>query len=121
MSSLNCELYGDVLVATFSGPINRKTSPRLSAQLLEAIEPATHVVCDLSDARQISSTGYRLLLHVYHLTAAKQGQIALVAPSAEVRETLNATGFRDFFFVASTLEDALDQVCSRSPGHSSLR
>jgi anti-anti-sigma factor len=119
--SVNCELYGDALVATLSGSIDRKTSPRLSDALLDAIEPATHVVCDLSDVTYISSTGYRLLLHVYHLTSAKMGQVALVAPSPEIRDTLGATGLRDFFAVARTLDDALEEVCRESAGHARLR
>jgi anti-anti-sigma factor len=119
--SVNCELYGDALVATLSGSIDRKSTPQMSSELLEAVEPATHVVCDLTDVTNISSSGYRLLLHVYHLTSAKKGQVALAAPSPEIRETLSATGFRDFFVVAATLEDALEQVCRESAGHAGLR
>ncbi|HEX6963475.1 MAG TPA: STAS domain-containing protein [Lacipirellula sp.] len=115
--SVTCELYGDALIATLSGSIDRKTSPKLSESLLEAAEPATHVVCDLADVTYISSTGYRLLLHVYHLAAAKQGQVALVAPPPEIRETLFATGFREFFVVAQTIDDALEQLARQSAAH----
>jgi anti-anti-sigma factor len=121
MSSLDCELYGDALVATFRGPIGRRSSPQLRDVLLAAFKPATHAVCDLAAVSDISSTGYRLLLHLYHLASAKRGQVALVAPSEEIRRTLSETGLREFFVVADSLEEALAQVCRESPGHASLR
>ena len=120
MSSLDCELYGDALVATFSGPIDRKSSPQLRDVLLATFEPATHAVCDLAQVSGISSTGYRLLLHLYHLAAARQGQVALAAPSEEIRRTLSETGLREFFTVADSLDEAVAQVCRQSQGHASL-
>ena len=121
MSHLICELYGDVLVATFAGPIDRKTSPALGEELLESVAPAEHVVCDLTNVPYISSTGYRLLLHAYHEISAKRGRAALVGASDEIRDTMIATGFRDFFLMSNSLDEALEQVCQESVGHSSLR
>jgi anti-anti-sigma factor len=121
MSNLPCELYGDTLVATFSGAIDRKAAPQLREILLDGFEPATQAVCDLTDVTSISSTGYRLLLHLYHLASAKRGQIALVVRSDEIRRTLSETGLREFFLVKNTLEEALDEVCRESAGHAGLR
>src|SRR5215204_3701050 len=102
MSSPHCELYGDALVATFSGAIDRKSSPELREILLAAFEPATHAVCDLADVTSVSSTGYRLLLHLYHLASAKRGRVALAGPSEEIRRTLSETGLREFFLLADS-------------------
>ena len=121
MSSLHCELYGDALVATFSGAVDRKSSPQLREILLAAFEPATQAVCDLADVGRISSTGYRLLLHLYHLAAARRGQVALVGPSEEIRRTLSETGLREFFILADSLDEALELVCRESFGHAGLR
>ena len=110
MSSTHCELYGDALVATFSGAIDRKSSPQLREILLAAFEPATQAVCDLSDVSCISSTGYGLLLHLYHRASAKRGQVALVGASDEIRRTLSETGLREFFVVTATLDEALEQI-----------
>jgi anti-sigma B factor antagonist len=119
--SLTCELYGDALIATLSGSIDRKTTPQFRDELLAAMRPATHVICDLAEVTSISSTGYRLLLHVYHLASAKKGQVALVAAAPEIRDTLSATGFREFFVVAHTLDEALEELCRASAGHAGLR
>jgi anti-anti-sigma factor len=121
MSSLHCELYGDALVATFSGAVDRKSSPQLRDIMLAAFQPATHAVCDLGDVSRISSTGYRLLLHLFHLATAKRGQVALVGPSEEIRRTLSETGLREFFVLADSLDEALEQVCRDSIGHAGLR
>ena len=108
--SVICELYGDVLVAALSGSIDRKRVPQISDELLKAVEPAKDVVLDLADVTDVSSTGYRLLLHIYYLTTAKQSQVALVAPPPEIRNTLNATGFREFFIISATLDEALKRL-----------
>jgi anti-anti-sigma factor len=121
MSNLSSELYGDALVVTISGRIDRKTSPRLSVALSGAIERAKHVVCDLTDVPYISSTGYRLLLHLYHQVAAKRGQIALVGVGDEICDTMSATGLCEFFLMSGSLDDALEQVCQGSVGHAGLR
>lgn len=120
MSSMTCELYGDVLVATFDGVIDRRATPRLSAKLLSAMKPATHVVFDLTDVTYISSTGYRLLLHAYHVVSAKRGEIAIVGAPDVVRDTMIATGFCEFFAMTDSLDDALERVCRESVGHASL-
>jgi len=121
MSHLTCELYGDALVATFDGAIDRRSAPQLQSALIDAIEPAAHVVCDLTDVIYISSTGYRMLLHLYHVISAKGGRMALAGASAEIRDTILATGFSEFFVVTRTLDEALAHVCEESLGHASLR
>jgi anti-sigma B factor antagonist len=121
MSSLTCELYGDALIATFDGVIDRKAAPRLSGKLVKAVKPATHLICDMTDVTYISSTGYRLLLHAYHLTSAKRGEVAIVGAPEDIRDTMVATGFCEFFLMTNSLDEALEQVCRESLGHSSLR
>jgi anti-anti-sigma factor len=121
MSSLSCELYGDALVATFDGVIDRKAAPRLSAKLVKALAPATHLVCDLTDVTDISGAGYRLLLHAYHLTSANRGEVAIVGAPEEIRDTMIATGLCEFFVMTNSLDEAIERVCRDSAGHSSLR
>ncbi|MBA3481890.1 MAG: anti-sigma factor antagonist [Pirellulales bacterium] len=114
MSSLSCELYGDALVASFDGVIDRKAAPRLSAKLLKVLAPATHLVCDLTDVTDVTSAGYRLLLHAYHLTSAKRGEVAIVGAPEDIRDTMIATGLCDFFVMTDSLDEAIEQVCRDS-------
>jgi anti-sigma B factor antagonist len=120
MSNATCELYGDVLVVTLKGRIDRKTSAQLEPELVEWLGSANRAVCDLADVSEISSTGYRLLLRLYYEVSARQGEIALIGPSQEVRDTLSATGLQEFFVMASTLDGALARLCEKSAGHASL-
>jgi anti-anti-sigma factor len=120
MSNATCELYGDVLIVTLAGRMDRKACARLEGELLDMLGSANRAVCDLADVTDISSTGYRLLLRLYYEVSARQGEIALVGAPQEVRDTLSATGLREFFVVASSLEEALARLCETSPGHASL-
>jgi anti-anti-sigma factor len=121
MSSLSCELYGDALVATFDGVIDRKAAPRLSAKLVKALAPATHLVCDLTDVTDVSGAGYRLLLHAYHLTTSKRGEVAIVGAPEDIRDTMIATGLCEFYVMTDSLDKALEQVCRDSVGHAGMR
>ena len=120
MSTVTCEIYGDVLIATFHGRIDRKAAPLLEAKLIEALAGARHIVCDLTEVSDVSSTGYRLLLRLYYEAATRAGEVALAGGTQEIRGTLAATGLRNFFVMAASLDEALSRLCQNSPGHASL-
>ena len=114
MSNLTCEIYGEVLIATFSGRIDRRATPELEATLFEAFRGATHIACDLAEVEDISSTGYRLLLRLYTEALSRGGEVALVGGTREIRTTLSATGLRNFFVMAPTLDEALARLSEHS-------
>lgn len=115
MSQLTYETYGDALLATFQGPVNRRTAPGYQEELVAAMEPARNAVLDLTEVDDVSGSGVRLLLHLYHLAAVKGGETALVGLSEELRDTIDATGLSEFFVVCETLDEALMRI--RRPEH----
>ena len=121
MSSLTYEIYGDVLLATFNGPVTRYNAPGYQEELIEAFGRAQSVVLDFTDVDDVSGTGFRMMLHLYHLACSKAGQTAIVGLNAELRDTVVATGFNEFFIVCDTLDEALEKVCRDSKGHASPR
>jgi len=121
MSTLTYELYGDALLATFNGRVTRHNAPGYQDELVTAFEPARSVVVDLSDVDDVSGTGFRLLLHLYHLASSRGGEMSLVGLNEELHATVEATGFSEFFVVCDTLDEALEKVCRESKGHASLQ
>ena len=62
-----------------------------------------------------------MMLHLYHLACSKAGQTAVVGLNAELRDTVVAAGFNEFFIVCDSLDEALEKVCRDAKGHASLR
>ena len=121
MSSLTYEIYGDALLATFNGPVTRHNAPGYQEELLEAFGSARSVVLDFTEVDDVSGSGFRMMLHLYHLASSKAGQTAVVGLNTELRDTVVDTGFNEFFVVCDTLDEALEQVCRDSKDHASLQ
>lgn len=121
MSRLTYETYGDALLATFSGSVSRQNAPGYQEELVAALAPVRNVVADLSEVDDVSGTGFRMLLHLYHLACSRGGEMAVVGLNKELHATVEATGFSEFFVVCDTLDEAIEKVCRESKGHASLR
>lgn len=121
MSTLTYELYGDALLATFSGAITRHNAPGYQEELAVALELARSLVLDMSEVEDVSGTGFRMMLHLYHLVCIRGGEMALVGMNGDLRDTVEATGFGEFFVVCKTLDEAIEKICRNSQGHSSVR
>lgn len=117
MSYLSCDVRGDALVATIAGRIDGQTAPVLQEQLLAAMADVTHAVYDVSGVSYMSSAGFRLLLLLGRSAASKGGQLALVGLLDEIRDTMEMTGFLDFFLVCQSQDEALGKVRNESVGH----
>jgi anti-sigma B factor antagonist len=117
MSTMNFELRDDALVATIEGRIDGQTGPVLQDRLMVAMTDATHAVYDVTGVSYMSSAGFRLLLLLCRMAAAKGGQSALVGLADEVRDTMEMTWFLDFFLVCATQDEALSKVRNESVGH----
>ena len=110
MSQLTFETQDEVLVATIVGRIDGQTAPVLQEQLLAAMAEATHAVYDVASVSYMSSAGFRLLLLLCRTTAAKGGRLAMIGLLGNIRDTMDMTGFLDFFLLCNSLEEALSKV-----------
>jgi anti-anti-sigma factor len=121
MSSLAYETYGDVLIATFNGAITRRNAPSYQEELSAAFESARSIVVDLTEIDDVPEAGFRMLLQLYHQASCRGGEIALVGLNRDLRATVDATGFSEFFVLCETLDEAIERLCYESAGHASLR
>ena len=119
MSQLTYEIYGNALIATFQGPVNRRNAPGFQEELAAASQLVRNIVLDLSEVDEISGSGIRMMLHLYHLAATRGGETALVGLSENLRDTIEATGLNEFFVLCETLDEALPRL--RRPGHRRAR
>jgi anti-sigma B factor antagonist len=121
MSNCVTEIRNDVLVATITGNIDGQTAPRLQTGLMEGIGATLVAVFDVSGVPYMSSAGFRLLLLMYRNVAMRGGQVALVGLSDDIRETMEMTGFLDFFTLAASLDEALAEVQHAATEHAGSR
>ena len=97
MMEINVNQVDDVKVATIVGDIDGSTAPIAQAQILEMAKPGDKIVLDMTGVEYMSSAGLRMLLVMYRTIAGRGDQVVLVGLSEELQDTMEMTGFLDFF------------------------
>jgi anti-sigma B factor antagonist len=100
----------DAVVVTLVGELDGKTAPGVQQQIAPLIPDAGQVVIDMRAVGFMSSAGLRMMLLLYRHALGKDTRIALVGLSDDIRDTMSATGFLDFFVVSDTLESGLERL-----------
>ena len=101
-----CEKDGAAM-AVLSGEIDGKTAPEAQSKLLPFLGDHKSLVLDVSAVTFMSSAGLRLMLLLYRHATAAGGKVALVGLCEQIRDTMSATGFLDFFKVCDSHEAAV--------------
>ena len=96
------------VVVTIQGELDGKTAPGAQQQIAPLIPDAGQVVLDMTGVGFMSSAGLRMMLLLYRHALGKDSRIALVGLSEEIRDTMSATGFLDFFVVADSVPAGLE-------------
>lgn len=94
----------DVRVVSLQGDLDGRTAPAAQAELLPLILPGASVLLDLSGVPYMSSAGLRMMLLVYRHAQSVDSRIALVGLSEDIRDTMSATGFLDFFVMSDSVD-----------------
>ena len=108
--TINTENFDGMTVVTMSGDIDGKTAPEVQQQLLPLIEANDALVLDMSGVNYMSSAGLRVMLLLYRQAASQDSQLALAGLSEEVEDVMVATGFLDFFTVASDVSSGIAKL-----------
>jgi anti-sigma B factor antagonist len=58
---------------------------------------------------------------MYRTVSMRGGQLVIVGLSDEIRDTMEMTGFLDFFLLAASLEEAFAQVHHATIDHAGAR
>ncbi|MFN6569554.1 anti-sigma factor antagonist [Dendronalium sp. ChiSLP03b] len=97
-----------VTVVELVGDIDTNTAPSVQGQILPLAQAGIRMILEMTKVAYMSSAGLRILLSLYRQISVKGGQIILVGLSEEIRDTMDNTGFLDFFKTCDTLEQALE-------------
>src|SRR5215216_948478 len=106
MNNITAELRDGLLVATITGNIDGQTVPGLHLALAPHMAETSHACFDVTAVPYMSSAGFRLLLLMYRNVSMRGGQLAIVGLADEIRETMEMTGFLEFFLLAASVDEA---------------
>jgi len=102
----------DVIVVAVSGEIDGKTAPEAQNVILPLVEPGSKLLVDMSEVPYMSSAGLRMMLLIYRQVSANDGQSVLVGLSEELKDTMEVTGFLNYFEVRDTYDAGLQALAS---------
>jgi anti-sigma B factor antagonist len=97
----------DATVVILQGELDGKTAPAAQQQIVPLIPAQGRIVLDMHQVGYMSSAGLRMMLLLYRQALAKDTRIALAGLSEEIRDTMSATGFLDFFVVSDNVDEGL--------------
>ncbi len=99
-----------VAIIAIEGQIDSKTAPEAQEQLLPLVQTHQHIVMDLNRLTFMSSAGLRIMLLLYRQATDRSGKVAILGLSDPIKDTMQATGFLDFFPICDTIEAATQAV-----------
>ena len=86
-----------ITVATVDGEIDGSTAPQVQEQILNVVDSGDQLVMDMSEVPYMSSAGLRMLLVMYRTLVGQGGKVVLVGLSEDLQDTMEMTGFLEFF------------------------
>jgi anti-sigma B factor antagonist len=105
-----------IKIIALRGELDTSTSREVQAQILSQVEPRGRVILDLSGVTYMSSAGLRVLLSLYRHTSNQDGELVLVGVAEEIRDTMEITGFWDFFTACASMDEAVAALRDRPAG-----
>jgi anti-sigma B factor antagonist len=98
---------GGATIVAIDGEIDANSAPEAMERVLPLAQPGCRLVLDMRKVPYMSSAGLRMLLATYRQITGKDGKVVLVGVVEEIRDTMSATGFINFFTLKDTVEEAL--------------
>jgi anti-sigma B factor antagonist len=97
--------HGGYALITFTGTVDGRTAPEAQAAVEPLLGAFNVLVLDLTAVTYMSSAGLRVLLLIHRHLAARNGKAILVGLSAQLADTMQVTGFLQFFETHPQLAD----------------
>ena len=104
---INVRTQDQVQIVEIVGEIDSNTAPDAQAALMGLMQPGAKIVLDMSQVAFMSSAGLRLLLLTYRTIKGNGGEVVLAGLSDDLKDTMEMTGFLDFFTHADNVDAAL--------------
>lgn len=105
--SIDIETVGQVQVVHLTGDIDGATAPEAQVAIVGLAAPDCKIALDMSGVTYMSSAGLRLLLVIYRTIKGRGGDIILAGLPDDLKDTMEMTGFLDFFQFRDTLDAGL--------------
>ena len=99
-----------VAVVEIVGELDGKTAPEAQERVLPLVQPGCKIILDMTKVPYMSSAGLRLFLLLNRKISSHNGRIALIGLSEEIRDTMDMTGFLNYFTTFDTLNAGLDAL-----------
>ncbi len=98
---------GGVSVVAVQGTIDGNTALQAQEVILPLVQGGCKLLLDMSAVEFMSSAGLRMMLLLYRRVSGAGGRIVLSGVSDEIRDTMELTGFLDFFTTTDSRESGL--------------
>ncbi|MBQ7613180.1 MAG: STAS domain-containing protein [Spirochaetaceae bacterium] len=98
------ELKDNCVLLVIAGNLNSYTYGEFESKIYASIKKA-HVVLDLSQVTNMSSSGLGVLMSAHDEGADIGNQIFILNPSEIVRLAIDSTGFSDMFKVIHSIDE----------------
>ncbi len=104
---INVKTVEQVTLVDLSGDIDGKTAPVAQEQIVPLTLNTKKLLLDLTQVPYMSSAGLRLMLLLYRQMTSNSGRIALVGVSDDIKDTMSATGFLNYFSTFDSVDSAV--------------
>jgi anti-sigma B factor antagonist len=101
------EVVDQVTVVIIVGELDASTAAVAQQSILPHAESGGKLLLQMSGVSYMSSAALRMLLATYRLITSRGGTVGLVGLSEELRDTMEMTGFLEFFATHDALPDAI--------------
>ena len=105
--NIDIETIDLATVAHIVGDIDGSTAPEAQAKIMPLAKPDCKIAIDMGGVTYMSSAGLRLLLVIYRTIKGNGGEVVLIKLPDDLRDTMEMTGFLDFFQYFDTLDAGL--------------
>jgi anti-sigma B factor antagonist len=105
---MNIEIkeFEKATVVELSGRLDGKTTPVAQEHISPLVKAGCQLVLDFSQVSFMSSAGLRLLISLRRQLASN-GEMVLVGLSEQIKNTMEITGFLDYFSILENRQEAL--------------
>ena len=104
---IDVKTAGGLSVVAIQGTIDGNTAPQAQERILPLVAGDCRLMLEMSALEFMSSAGLRMLLLLYRRVSGCGGRMVLTGLSEEIKDTMELTGFLDFFTTTDTVESGL--------------
>jgi len=110
---INITTIEDINIVVVEGDIDANTAASLTTEVtkvLNLVESKGKILLDMTGVEYMSSAGLRTLLSIHRQNIAKEGKLVLVGLNEELTDTMDTTGFLQYFVTTQDRKAGLEAL-----------